>query len=309
MHLQFAYYESCLVIEFLVERYGYESLKAILADLADGKDINQAISEHAEPLERIEKEFETFAKKRAEDLAPDADWEQPEAGLLVATDADVLTEWLKEHPNNIPTLTLYAKSLMADGKWEQAKEPLNKLIKLYPQYVGQDNAYRLLAEAHKNLGEIEQEQEVLEKLAVNSSDAVYAYDRLMEIAAENENWQQVTKNGERYMAVYPMPTTLHWQLGNAYEKLVWNEKALKAYRRLLSLDYADPAELNYRLGRLLEQKDPDAAKRYVLLALAEAPRFRAAHKLLLKIIEENTSEQHEPTLDEQSESTTTQEQL
>jgi tetratricopeptide (TPR) repeat protein len=309
MHLQFAYYESCLVVEFLVDNYGYESLKAILADLADGKDINQAISEHAEPLERIEKKFEAFAKKRAEDLAPDADWELPEDIQPVATDVNSLAEWLKEHSNNIPVLTLYAGNLIAEGHWEQAKEPLNKLIKLYPQYVGRDNAYRLLAEAHKNLDEIKQEREVLEKLAENSSDSTYAYGRLMEIAAENENWQQVVKNGERYMAVYPMPTTLHWQLGNAYEKLAWNEKAIKAYRRLLSLDYADPAEINYRLGRLLEQKDPDAAKKHVLLALAEAPRFRAAHKLLLKIMEENDPEQHEPTLNEQIESTTTQEQL
>jgi len=309
LHLQFAYYESCLVIEFLVDKYGYETLKAILADLADGKDINQAISEHAEPLERIEKDFMAFARKRAEDLAPDVDWEQSQEGQLVATDSETLAEWLKEHPNNIWVLTLYAKSLMTEGKWEQAKEPLNKLIKLYPQYVGQDNGYQLLAEAHKNLGQTEQEREVLDKLASNSSDAIYAYGRLMEIATENENWKEVVKNSERYMAVYPMLTKLHWQLGSAYEELGRDEKAIGAYRRLLTLDYADPAALNYRLGRLLEDKDPATAKRHVLVALAEAPRFRQAHKLLLRIIEENNSERHEPVSDEQSESTTTQEEL
>jgi hypothetical protein len=34
----------------------------------------------------------------------------------------------------------------------------------------------------------------------------------------------------------------------------------------------------------MQDKDPAAAKRYVLLALAEAPRFRQAHRLLLKLI-------------------------
>src|SRR4030042_2286364 len=53
MHLQFAYYESSLVIEFLVEKYGYQTIKAILTDLTQGRDINQAISEHAEPLASI----------------------------------------------------------------------------------------------------------------------------------------------------------------------------------------------------------------------------------------------------------------
>ncbi len=33
MHLQFAYYQSSLVVEFLVERFGFEVIKAILADL------------------------------------------------------------------------------------------------------------------------------------------------------------------------------------------------------------------------------------------------------------------------------------
>jgi tetratricopeptide (TPR) repeat protein len=299
MHLQFAYYESSLVIEFLVERYGYQSLKAILVDLAQGKDINQAISEHAGPLNRIEREFAAFAKKRAENLAPDVDWSRPEEGQIVAADSAGLAEWLKNRPNNIWGLAMYAKSLLAEGKPEQAKEPLNRLIQLYPEYTGEDNAYQLLAQAYENLGQTEQERQILDKLAEKSSDAIYAYDRLMDIAFKNENWQEVVKNGKKYLAVYPMPTKLHQQLGRAYEELGKDNQAIEEYRRLLSLDYADPADLNYRLGRLLEDKDPAAAKRHVLVALAEAPRFRAAHKLLLKIIEEKGPERNETGTDNQ----------
>ena len=309
MHLQFAYYQSCLVVEFIVEKYGYDSLKAILADLANGVDVNKAIAEHAEPLDKIEKEFMAFARKRAEALAPEAEWEQPDSGRLVTLDSRALAEWLKEHPNNIPGLTLYAKSLLAERKWEQAKEPLEKLIDLYPEYVGEDNGYQLLAEAYRNLGRREQQRKVLEKLAEISSDSIHAYERLMEIATEEQNWQEVIKNGERYMAVYPLLAKLHWQLGRAYEELGRDDKAIESYRRLLSLDYADPAELNYRLGRLLEEKDPATAKRHVLTALAEAPRFRQAHKLLLEIVEKDTTEQNKSELNNQNESPTTQEVL
>ena len=106
-----------------------------------------------------------------------------------------------------------------------------------------------------------------------------------------------------------MPTKPHWQLGRAYEELGKNNQAIEEYQCLLSLDFADPADLNYRLGKLLEDKDPVAAKRHVLLALAEAPRFRAAHKLLLKIIEENGSEQKESETDSQSSSLQVQEDV
>jgi tetratricopeptide (TPR) repeat protein len=313
-HLQFAYYESALVVEFIVERYGLESLKAVLADMAKGKEINAAISAHGAPIDDIEKQFEAFARKRAENLAPEADFEQPEKGQALPegslsgdpTDHVVLAEWLKEHPNNFWALTQYAKALLANRRWAEAKKPLEKLIALYPQYAGEDNAYRLLAEAHRQLGETQQEQEVLGKLAMISSDASYAYGRLMEIATEKEDWQQVIRFGEKSMAVYPMLAQLHWQLGRADEELGRDEQAIESYKRLLLLDPADPAEVNYRLGRLLLSKDPAGAKRHVLLALAEAPRFREGHRLLLKIINE-TREPAVPESGEQNEPPAVQE--
>jgi tetratricopeptide (TPR) repeat protein len=175
---------------------------------------------------------------------------------------------------------------MNENNWEQAKEPLNKILQLYPEYTGEDNAYQLLAIVHRNLGETEQVKQILEKLASISSDALSAYDRLIEIAIEEENWQEVVNNCEKYMAVYPLINKVHWQLGFANEELGKDQEAIEAYRRLLHLDYADPADLNFRLGRLLEDKDPATAKRYVLTALAEAPRFRQAHSLLLRLVEE-----------------------
>jgi tetratricopeptide (TPR) repeat protein len=299
-HLQFAYYESSLVVEFLIERYGLESIKAILADLAEGGDINAAISKHAAPIKDIEKQFETFARKRAENLAPEIDFEQPEKGQFDPTDLAALAEWLKEHSNNFWTLTQYAKALLANRQWAEAKKPLEKLIALYPQYTGDDNAYRLLAEAHRQLGETQQEKDVLGKLAMISSDAAYAYGRLLEIAMEEKDWQSVVRYGEKYMAVFPMLGQLHWQLGRASEELGLDEQAIESYRRLLLLDPADPADVNYRLGRLLQYKDPAGAKRHILLALAEALRFREGHRLLLKIMDD-TRGQAAPESAEQNE--------
>ena len=284
--LQFAYYESSLAVEFLIERYGLESIRAILADLAKGEQINEAISKHAGPIEDIEKQFEAFARKRAGDLAPEVDFEQPKEGQLDPANPESLAEWLAENPNNYWALTIYAKALLAASQWEQAKKPLEKLIALYPQYTGDDNSYRLLAKAHRQLGETKQERDVLGKLAMISSDASYAYGRLIEIAIAEQDWQSVARYGEKSMAVYPMLAQLHWQLGRAGEELGRDEQAVKSFRRLLLLDPADPADVNYRLGRLLQDKDPAGAKRHVLLALAEAPRFRQAHRLLLKIANE-----------------------
>jgi tetratricopeptide (TPR) repeat protein len=296
MHLQFAYYESALVVEFLVQRSGLASLKAILAELAKGEEINTAIAKHAGPLDKIETEFEAFARKRAEALAPGVDWEQPAREQIDRAedaplsdrgpntlDTQALAQWLDKHPNSFWALTVQAHNLMADRKWEQAKAPLQKLISLYPNHVERGNAYQLLAEVHRNLGETPQEAQVLSTLAGLSSDAGDAYNRLMEIGTEQKNWAQVIENGERYLAVYPMLSATYGRLGRANEELGREEPAIQAYQHLLLLDPSDPVDVHYRLARLLQQRDPAAAKRHILEALADAPRFREGHKLLLKM--------------------------
>ena len=305
-HLQFAYYESALAVEFLVERFGFSSLKAIQADLAKGDQINTAIvrhagkvetqdlaspSKHPASLEGIEKGFEAFARKRAQDLAPDADWEQPAREQLDPSDPQALARWLADHPDSFWALTMHADRLLADQKWEQAKAPLQKLISLYPAYVGKDNAYQLLAGACRKLGQTQEEVEVLKKLAALSADAAEAYARLMEIGMEQENWAQTVENGARYLAVYPLLGAVYWRLGRAGEGLGQSEQAIDSYQRLLLLDPADPVDVHYRLARLLRQRDPAAAKKHILEALADAPRFREGHKLLLEIVGEPASVQ------------------
>ena len=219
MHLQFAYYESALVVEFLVDRYGFAALKGILADLGQGIEINTAIATHAGPINKIEKEFEAFARQRAETLAPQVDWEQPERTAVDPADKDALEQWLEQHPNSFWGLQQQALRLLADEQWEQAKAPLQKLIALYPEYVDEGNAYELLARVHRGLGETEQEVQVLTDLATRSADAREAYERLTEISVERKNWSQVVENGQKYLAVYPMLGAIHWRLGQAYEAL------------------------------------------------------------------------------------------
>ncbi len=283
IHLQFAYYESALVVEFLVERFGLEALKAILADLGQGEEINATIARHTAPMGEIEKQFEAFARERAENLARQVDWQEPGHGQVDPTDPEALSEWVAKHPNNFWGLRAQAASFLAQEQWEEAKEPLKKLISLYPEYVDEGNAYQLLALAHRRLDETDQEREVLDRWAALSADAADAYTRLMEICEERQDWAGVLENGNKYMAVYPMLSTVYWRMGQAGEQLGHQHQAVDAYRRLLLLDPSDPVEVNYRLARLLHEEDPAAAKRHILEALADAPRFREGHRLLLQI--------------------------
>lgn len=301
LHLQFAYYESSLVVQFLVEKFGVEKLRKILADLATGKPINQAIVAHTAPLEKVEKDFEAYAKDLATKLAPGMDFEKPRgmAGPLgmrpsngtviippAAPDGQPLLDPVKLHPKNFYVLSQQAKKLMAEKKFAQAKEPLQKLIENYPTHTGGDSALWLLAQVHRELKETSQERMVLTKLAALDADAVDAYLRLMELAAAAKDWPVVAENARRYLAVNPLVAQPHRWLARASEELKQPQEAIAAYQTVLLLDPTDPADVHFRLAKLFNPTDAKSAKQHVLMALEEAPRFREAHELLLKLTPE-----------------------
>ena len=128
-----------------------------------------------------------------------------------------------------------------------------------------------------------QERATLTKLAALDADSVDAYQRLMEMAAATKDWPVVAENARRYLAVNPLVPQPHRWLARASEELKQPLEAITAYQTVLLLDPADPAEVHFRLAKLFTPTDAKAAKDHVVRALEEAPRFREAHELLLKL--------------------------
>ena len=284
IHLYFAYYEASLAVEYIIETYGVDALKAVLVDLADGEPINEILVKHVDEMDKLEAGLEKFVKERAANLAPGLDWSVPELDQMALGDSEQIGQWLEAHPDSLWGLLYRAVELIREEKFAEAKAPLERLIELYPDNVEADSPYIWLAEVHRQLGETDEEYAVLSELAARSADAVGAYERLVELAVAREDWAGVVANSRRYLAVNPMLAKIHRQLGQANESLGDKVEAVKAYLRLLKMDPADPVEAHYRIAVLLQESDPAAAKRHVLLALADAPRFQAGHKLLLELV-------------------------
>ena len=93
---------------------------------------------------------------------------------------------------------------MVEGKWAEAKAALEKMKALYPEYVGPDNAYMLLAAVHRRLSDPAAERTALEELAMRDGDAIPAYLRLMELAEAAGDWPSVGTNARRLLAVNPL---------------------------------------------------------------------------------------------------------
>jgi tetratricopeptide (TPR) repeat protein len=334
MHVQFAYYQSALVVEYLVGKFGFDKLKAILRDLAEGVDINDAITKHTAPMRQIEREFEAFAKAKAEALGPGLDWTKKETDLtrrLARNSASFLfvpnptstnpppyaeasprqpvPAVAESHPEPAPetpsptratkpnywTLLEQAQQALTDKNWAAAKTPLQTLVTHYPDQSGGNNAYAMLAAVHRGLNETAAERVALEQWAAREADAADAYLRLMELAEQAQDWKVVAQNAERYLAVNPLVPSPYRFLAAASEALGETQPAIGAYQKLLRLDPADPADVHFRLARLMHSNNDPAAKRQVLQALEEAPRFRAAHQLLLELAQTETTSTNVPS--------------
>lgn len=292
LHLQFAYYESSLVVEYLVEKYGLATLERILADLGVGMPINDALARYAGSLDALDREFAEFAVKRAKAMAPQADWSDPK--LPAAAGSMAVAAWLKDHPTNYRGLQRLATQLIREKRWQAAEAPLKKMIELYPEDGGGNNPYAPLAAVYRELGDTKQERATLEKLVALTADNVDALSRLMELTLQAEDWAATLKFGERLLEVNPMRPTPYRGLATAAQRTGAGQQAIAAWRALLLLDPIDPAEAHYQLATLLHKAgELAAAKRQALEALEEAPRYRAAQRELLAIvseIEEKTGE-------------------
>lgn len=336
-HLQFAYFESAMVVEFLLDRFGLDAFKAILAELRKGGEITDALERSTHPLPELEKDFEAFARKAAEALGPGLDWTKPAGekegggrrryGVEKKAEPEVVKgpvvvqrpprafaptssaappgqsaktnappavaaapeEAAKTSTNAAPVrpnfyhLMSEAKDLLSAKEWAKAKGPLQQLIDLYPEQVGNGSAYALLATVHQHLDETNLEKAVLSKLAELDAEAPEVYRRLMELSAAEKDWGSVAENARRFLAVNPLTPLPYRYLAEASEALAEKGPAMEAWEALLALEGSDSREAHYHLAALLKGDDVPRAKRHVLQALEEAPRFRDAQRLLLEL--------------------------
>jgi tetratricopeptide (TPR) repeat protein len=269
-------------VEFVHQRAeqlapGLDWEKPKLEDLTGGKSQRAAVSQkdrEAESNPSSGKGPKEQPSKDPSDLT----------GILgLAAGAGGLEDWIARHPTNYYSLMERSREMLAKKEYESAKAPLKKLLELYPTQTGGESAYAMLAAAYRGLGDTNAEREVLERFAKQDDEAKDAYLRLAEINAWGGDWKSVSENVWRCLAVDPLSVTPYQLLAQASKKTGDNNQSILANSALLQLDPPNPAEVHFELAEALHRAGNPAAKRQVLQALEEAPRYRAALKLLLEI--------------------------
>ena len=279
LHLQFAYYESSLVVEYWIEKYGIDAMRRLLADLAIGMPATEALKRAPGTLELLDKEFHEYAMELAANYGKGVDFEKAAPKEKIEPEA-----WLAEHPDSYWGLRSKCQGLIKAKKWAEALTLAEKLKEMLPNENSHDGIYALLASIHRGMENETAERAALVEISRRSADCRDALMRLCEIDQKKQDWTSLAGWCEQLQAINPMRSDLQQMRAEAFEKTSNAAKAADALAACLELQPSDPANIHYRLAQAMHTLGrTEQAKRQVLKALEESPRYKAALELLVKI--------------------------
>ncbi|MBD5779441.1 tetratricopeptide repeat protein [Pelagicoccus sp. NFK12] len=274
--VQFAYYQSYLVVEYIAQRFGMDPLRDLLVSLGDGVSINDGLERHLAPLAELDEEFAAFAEAKASALASSYRFESQGGPIGAVMDlASPQTNYSAKLDNALASLEA--------EKWEEAIEELEALAQSAGYLPGPENAHWPLSKAYRGIGYKEEEARILKVMVEHETHRLPPVIRLLELAGERGDPQEILKWSSAWLAINPMAETPWRSLLSSSQAMDLSQKSIEAISALLALKTPDRPSLHYQMALLTGATDPRGAKRHVLQALEEAPRFADAYQLLKKL--------------------------
>lgn len=292
-HVQFAYFESALAVEHLIDEYGFAALIGILDDLGVGMSLPEALERRTTALAELDAGFESAARQQAEEFAADVNWERP---ALEEQQRDVdpvaqLIAWRDAHPQHYHGLLQCGELLQRLGQGDAARTAWEMADAAFPYDTDARSPVVRLVEGARARGDVADELQWLEAWRQRDDAAAAPRLRLIELQRERKDWTALHEAARSLLAVQPLLRSTHEALATASEQLAAPQSAADAWRAVLALQPPDRVEAHYRLARQLQLLEQRAdAQRHVLRALEEAPRYRAALRLLLELQPEDVAE-------------------
>ena len=185
---------------------------------------------------------------------------------------------------NLKELAALTKAHDNDAVVKAARE----VVQLYPQYVGDANAYEFMAEAQLAKGDKKAAAASLtsyEKMGGQSPETLM---KLASLEEELGDKKEAAATLDRINYIYPEMEGLHRHLGELWLAQGNYAGAVREYSAVLALNPLDKASAEFELAQAyFAAGQKDKAEESVLLALETAPGFRPAQKLLLQIKSED----------------------
>ena len=178
--------------------------------------------------------------------------------------------------------------LVAVAKQNQYDEVLREgevVLRMYPEYIGDANAYEFVAVADLAKGDKKAAAAVLTNYEKMGGEDPSILKKLASLEEELGQPKEAAATLERINYIYPVhDEELHRHLGDLWFAQANYPGAIREYTAVVALNPLDKAGAQFSLAQAYYASGQrDKAEESVLAALEAAPGYRPAQKLLLEI--------------------------
>jgi tetratricopeptide (TPR) repeat protein len=254
-----SYYQAGRICDFITEKWGWDTILAMLKDYANDVDTPTVIRKELK-LEPAEFDKQFIAMIEAE----------------TKKSVDSFADWT----DDVKTIAAAAKTNDHDTVIKIGTRARD----LFPDYVEAGSVYEFLAKAYLGKGNKAAAIDELERYMKAGGRDPSTLKLLADNLTAAGNKKEAAAVLERVNYIYPMDGAQHQQLGLLLLDLNNNASAIREFQAVLARDPIDPAQAHFNLARAYNQNHQiEQAKDELLSSLEAAPGFRPAQKLLLEL--------------------------
>lgn len=277
----FAYFQGGLICQYIVSKFGFPKILAILHAYAQGRNDAEAIKEALGiTLAEFDSEFLKYAGEQTFGFAEPVDlgWARPDRKM------EEFRDEAQKHPRNFFAHLYLAAALAKQSKFEEAIAEAQAAKDLFPLYVGRSSPYHILADIYEKQGMKEKAAAELELWKQRKGRDPEAFKKLARLQKDLGRTSDAISTLEEAMYISMFDLELHSNLGEWYLETSNPQAAVREYQAALALNPPDKAGAHYNLANAYKAlSDTRNARQEVLAALEIAPGYRPAQKLLLEL--------------------------
>jgi tetratricopeptide (TPR) repeat protein len=301
--INFAYYQSSLVVDYIVERYGFESLKKLIYEYAASTEMEKIFNTvFKQSLNAFESGFLAWINDRIRSLNVYVHkGESHHPGGLYGTGVNLdssarpstppdtteeLRKRIEAQPRDFLAHLRLGALLHEQKDHDGAVKHLTIARDLLPEYATVPNPRLILSKIYEERGEVDAMLRELDELIKYQQHAFEVCFKLAQAAHKRNDYDRAAYYLERAVAVNPYHLDTHKILAKIAMKQRDYKKAIREYKVLLALDVTDPVTAHTDLAEAFVRagKRTDA-KESALAALEIAPTYERAQTILLESLE------------------------
>jgi len=254
-----SYYQAGTILDYIAEKWGDDAVLGMVHSFAARKSTPEAIEAN------LHVSSEEFDKQYAV-------WLDTRVGATVAN----FDKWREQ----LKALVGMSEKNDEDGVIAAA----NAVIKLYPKYVEDANAYELAANAQLAKGNKQFAADALKLYELLGGQSPAALKKLASLQEELGHPSEAAATLNELNFIYPEDEEMHRKLGELWLTQGNSKGAVQEFSAVLAMNPLDKAQAEFDVAKAyMASGDKDKAEESVLASLEAAPGFKPAQKLLLEI--------------------------